>query len=162
MSEDRKGEGLAVGLSIADNLTLSTLGRLGPAGVVVRGRQNQVTTTWIERLGIRCEGPEQRVADLSGGNQQKIALGRLLLHDVDVLLLDEPTRGIDVGSKAQIYELIDRLAVAGKAILIVSSQLPELVGICDRIAVMRRGELGDARPARDTTEHALLLEATGT
>ena len=72
------------------------------------------------------------------------------LHDVDVLLLDEPTRGIDVGSKAQIYELIDRLALAGKAMLIVSSQLPELVGICDRIAVMRRGELGDARPARDT------------
>jgi ribose transport system ATP-binding protein len=90
-----------------------------------------------------------------------VALGRLLHHDVDVLLLDEPTRGIDVASKAQIYALIDRLAVSGKAILMVSSHLPELLGVCDRIAVMRRGVLGPARPAGELDEHGVLLEAMG-
>jgi ribose transport system ATP-binding protein len=90
-----------------------------------------------------------------------VALARLLEQDVDVLLLDEPTRGIDVGSRADIYRLIDELAVRGKAVLLVSSYLPELVGVCDRIAVMVRGKLGPARPAHELTEHALLLEATG-
>jgi ribose transport system ATP-binding protein len=161
LSEDRKGEGLASALSIADNLTLSTLDRLGPAGFVSGARQRAAAERWIAELGIRCRGPEQRAADLSGGNQQKVALARLLHHDVDVFLLDEPTRGIDVGSKAQIYELIDRLAASGKAVLLVSSYLPELLGVSDRIAVMRRGELGPARPARDLDEHAILLEATG-
>jgi ribose transport system ATP-binding protein len=160
LSEDRKGEGLAVRLSIADNLTLSTLDRLGPAGFIREARMREVTQRWIDTLAIRCRDPEQPVADLSGGNQQKVALGRLLHHDVDVFLLDEPTRGIDVGSKAQIYALIDRLATSGKAVLLVSSYLPELLGVCDRVAVMRRGELGPARPARDLDEHAVLLEAT--
>ncbi len=164
LSEDRKGEGLAAALSIADNLTLSTLDRLGPRGLpgfVSGTRQRAAAERWIAELGIRCRGPDQRAADLSGGNQQKVALARLLHHDVDVFLLDEPTRGIDVGSKAQIYQIIDRLALAGKAVLLVSSYLPELLGVSDRIAVMRRGELGPARPARDLTEHAVLLEATG-
>jgi ribose transport system ATP-binding protein len=161
LSEDRKGEGLATALSIADNLTLSTLSRLGPVGFVSGRRQRAAAQRWIAELGIRCQGPAQRAADLSGGNQQKVALARLLEHDVDVFLLDEPTRGIDVGSKAQIYALVDELALAGKAVLLVSSYLPELLGICDRIAVMRRGELGPARPARDLTEHMVLLEATG-
>jgi ribose transport system ATP-binding protein len=161
LSEDRKGEGLATALSIADNLTLSTLDRLGPIGLVSGARQRAATQRWIDELGVRCQGPAQRVGDLSGGNQQKVALARLLHHDVDVLLLDEPTRGIDVGSKAQIYALVDGLALAGKAVLMVSSYLPELLGVCDRVAVMRRGELGPARPARDLTEHAVLLEATG-
>ena len=160
LSEDRKGEGLATGLSIADNLTLSTLARLGRAGFVSAPRQRQATRGWIDSLSIRCQGPDQRAGDLSGGNQQKVALARLLHHDVDVFLLDEPTRGIDVGSKAQIYALIDRLAVEGKAVLLVSSYLPELLGVCDRVAVMRRGELGPARPARGLDERAVLLEAT--
>ena len=90
-----------------------------------------------------------------------MALARLLHHDVDVLLLDEPTRGIDVGSKAEIYQLIDRLALEGKGILLVSSYLPELLGMCDRIAVMTRGVLGPARPAAELTEHQLLTEAVG-
>ena len=109
----------------------------------------------------RRRAHRQAVRDLSGGNQQKVALARLLHHDVDVLLLDEPTRGIDVGSKAQIYALIDSLASQGKAVLLVSSYLPELLGVCDRIAVMCTGVLGAARAARDWTEHALLEEATG-
>ena len=97
----------------------------------------------------------------SGGNQQKIALARLLHHDVDVLVLDEPTRGIDVASKAQIYRLVDDLASRGKAVLMVSSYLPELLGLCDRIAVMQRGRLGPAQPAEGLTEHDLMMQATG-
>jgi ribose transport system ATP-binding protein len=90
-----------------------------------------------------------------------VALARLLHHRVDVLVLDEPTRGIDVGSKAQIYKLIDELVGEGKSVIIVSSYFPELLAVCDRIAVMSRGCLGTARPASDWTEHALLLEASG-
>ena len=161
LSEDRKGEGLAGALSIADNLTLSKLSGLGPVGLVLPGRQHAAAARWIQALAVRCRDPGQSVLDLSGGNQQKVALARLLYHGVDVLLLDEPTRGIDVGSKAQIYALIDAQAAAGKAVLVISSYLPELLGICDRVAVMYRGELGPARPVEELSEHALLLEATG-
>ena len=165
LSEDRKGEGLAVTLPVADNLTLSKLQGFGPGPIVVPSRQDVVARTWIERLAIKCRGPRQAVRELSGGNQQKVALARLLHHDVDVLLLDEPTRGIDVGSKAQIYSLLDAL-VSDKekhprAILLVSSYLPELLGLCDRIAVMRRGRLGPARDAALLTEHQLMMDATG-
>jgi ribose transport system ATP-binding protein len=128
---------------------------------VLSGRQAASVRRRISELGIRCRSPWQRVVELSGGNQQKVALARLLHHDVDALLLDEPTRGIDVGSKAQIYQLIDELAVRGKAVLLVSSYLPELLGVCDRVAVMCRGRLAPARAAGELTEHALLLEATG-
>ncbi len=162
VSEDRKREGLATQLSIADNLTLSRLGGLGRLGLVSRKRQNAAALKWMERLAIKARHPEQPLRELSGGNQQKVALARLLHHDVDVILLDEPTRGIDVGSKAQIYELIDQLAASGKAILMVSSYLPELFGVCDSIAVMRRGQLAAARPLSELTEHAVLTQATGT
>jgi len=168
LSEDRKREGLAASLSIADNLTLSRLTGFGPAGLVLPGRQAAAAWRWIERLNIRCRAPHQPVAALSGGNQQKVALARLLQHDVDVLLLDEPTRGIDVAAKATIYQLIDELAAGApsagrkpRAVLVVSSYLPELMGICDRIAVMCRGRLGPARPVSEVSEHALMLEATG-
>jgi ribose transport system ATP-binding protein len=161
LSEDRKTEGLALALSIADNVTLSHLEGLGPWRFVSSARQRSVVARWMTELSIKARDPFQPAGDLSGGNQQKVALARLLHEDADVLLLDEPTRGIDVGSKAQIYALIDRLAAAGKAILLVSSYLPELLGVCDRIAVMCRGKLGDARPTGEWSSHALLEEATG-
>jgi ribose transport system ATP-binding protein len=163
VSEDRGAEGLALDLSIADNLTLSKLDGLGRGPLVMPSVQASATRTWIDRLQVRCAGPRQPVSALSGGNQQKVAVARLLYHDVDVLLLDEPTRGIDVASKAQIYQLIDTVvsdAVRPRAVLIVSSYLPELLGICDRIAVMARGRLGPARPVAEWTEHALLMEAS--
>jgi ribose transport system ATP-binding protein len=157
VSEDRKNEGLALGLSVSDNLTLSRLN-----GIVLPHRQDTAARRWIELLAIKCRDSVQRVSELSGGNQQKIAFSRLLHHDVDVLLLDEPTRGIDVASKAQIYQKIDELVSRGqKAVILVSSYIPELLGTCDRIAVMCRGRLGPARPAGQVDEHALLLEATG-
>ncbi|QOV91636.1 sugar ABC transporter ATP-binding protein [Humisphaera borealis] len=168
VSEDRKTEGLALNLAIAENLTMSRLRNLGPLRLVLPSRQQQAAATWIDRLAIKCRSPGQPVGDLSGGNQQKVALARLLYHDVDVLLLDEPTRGIDVGSKAQIYRLIDELARGDaaarrppKAILMVSSYLPELLGVCDRIAVMCRGRLGPARAVGEVNEHQVMQEATG-
>jgi ribose transport system ATP-binding protein len=163
VSEDRTGEGLALDLSVADNLTMSRLAGLGPGPAVLPSRQDAAAARWIERLAVRCTGPRQPVGALSGGNQQKVAVARLLYHDVDVLLLDEPTRGIDVASKAQIYALIDRLAsaAAGAAgVLLVSSYLPELLGVCDRIAVMARGRLGEPRPVAEWSEHELLMAAS--
>jgi ribose transport system ATP-binding protein len=157
-SEDRKSEGLALSLSIADNLTLSNL---GSSGFGLPARTRSAASRWIAELGIKCAGPDQIVAELSGGNQQKVQLARLLHHDVDVLLLDEPTRGIDVASKAEIARLCDALASAGKAILLVSSWLPELLGMADRIAVMNRGRLGPARPSDQYDAARLLGEAVG-
>lgn len=168
LSENRKEEGLAVGLSIMDNVTLSGLGGLGPMGLVMPSKQRQVVARWIDRLDIRCREPGQTVQELSGGNQQKAALARLLHTDVEVLLLDEPTKGIDVASKAKIYQVIDELATGKgdqngepKAILMISSYLPELLGVCDRIAVMHRGELSEAKPVSELDEHAIMMAATG-
>jgi ribose transport system ATP-binding protein len=110
---------------------------------------------------VRCAGPEQPIGELSGGNQQKIAIGRLLRNDSDILLLDEPTRGVDIGAKQNIYRLIDELATSGKAVVMVSSYLPELLGSCDRIAVMCRGVLGAAMPVAECSEHQIMLAATG-
>jgi len=161
LSEDRKGQGLAESLSLGDNITLSTLESLGPFGFVSPNKRAAVAQSYLERLGVRARGPEQLARDLSGGNQQKICFARLLQHGADVLLLDEPTRGVDVGSRADLYRIIDELAARGNAVLMISSYLPELLGVCDRIAVMVRGKLGAARPASELSEHDLLLEATG-
>ena len=157
LSEDRKDEGLVTSMTVAENLTLSRL----PRGLIFPEKLRAIADQWSSRLNIRTSGSEQPIAELSGGNQQKVALGRLLHHDVDCLLLDEPTRGIDIASKADIYRLIDQLATQGKAILLISSYLPELLGICDRIAVMYRGRLGPAHPIAQCNEHSLMLEATG-
>lgn len=156
LSEDRKEEGLALKMPIADNLTLTRL-----PFVISAGSQAATTRTWIDTMKVKCRGPEQAIGELSGGNQQKVAIARLLYHDVDVLLLDEPTRGIDVGSKEQIYGVIDRLALSGKAVLMVSSYLPELLGVCDRIAVMHKGRLGQSRPVSEWTQETIMREAAG-
>ncbi len=161
LSEDRKNEGLALGMSIADNIMLSRL----PLWINPR-TQRREADRWVDALSIRCLSATQPVGALSGGNQQKAAVSRLLYHDVDVLLLDEPTRGIDVVSKAQIYTLIDRLACgdgAGppRSVLMISSYLPELLGVCDRIAVMCRGHLSEARSVDEWTAQSLMLAATG-
>ncbi|HEY3253464.1 MAG TPA: sugar ABC transporter ATP-binding protein [Polyangiaceae bacterium] len=161
LSEDRKGEGLAEALSLGDNITLSKLESLGSFGLVSPARRDAIARSYLERLGVRARGPEQLARDLSGGNQQKICFARLLHQGSDVLLLDEPTRGVDVGSRADLYRIIDQLAARGNAVLMISSYLPELLGVCDRISVMVRGKLGPARPASELSEHDLLLEATG-
>lgn len=163
LSENRKEEGLATGMSIAANTTLSTVFRFAGAkgfGILSLNRERAAVKGHIDVVGIRCEGPDQTTDELSGGNQQKVAFARIVEQDAEVLLLDEPTRGVDVGSKVEIYRLINRFASEGKGIVVVSSYLPELLGICDRIAVMHRGTLSEARHANDWTEHAIMQFAT--
>jgi ribose transport system ATP-binding protein len=159
LSENRKEEGLLLNRSLADNLTLTRYKPLSRFGFISERLQRETTTHWIQRLGVRAQEPSQKIGELSGGNQQKLAIGRLLHQDATILLLDEPTRGIDVGSKAQVYRLIGELAAEGKAIIFVSSYLPELLGVCDTIGVMCRGVLSEVRPAAEWTEHTIIAAA---
>lgn len=161
LSENRKEEGLMLNLPVRDNMTLTKLGSYGRLGWIRHGRQTAAASRWTAELAVKCTGPGQAVGELSGGNQQKVALARLLEHPARILLLDEPTRGIDVGSKSQIYEIIGRLAAAGKSVILVSSYLPELLGLCDTIGVMHRGELVAVRPRGEWTEPELLRYAVG-
>lgn len=158
VSEDRKNEGLAIGLSITENMTLTRIPAFFDPNLLDKEAEG-----WADDMAVKRNSVGQAIGNLSGGNQQNVAIARLLYHDADVLLLDEPTRGIDVGSKALIYQTIDRLAAReNKAILMVSSYLPELLGVCDRIAVMSRGVLRPARPVAEWDERKIMQEATGT
>jgi ribose transport system ATP-binding protein len=159
LSEDRKSEGLALRLSLATNTMLPSLGG-ARGGILRQSTLGERTRSWFDRLAIKARDPWQLANELSGGNQQKIALARLLERNVDIFVLDEPTRGIDVGSKMQIYRLLADLAAQGKAILVVSSVTSELLGLSDRIAVMTRGRLGTPRPASEWSEESILREAS--
>jgi ribose transport system ATP-binding protein len=156
VSEDRKGEGLAQIRSIADNVTYSRLAPYSLLGWLNLPKRTAAVRGWMRRLNVKATGPDQAVRALSGGNQQKVAIARVLHQEADVLVLDEPTRGIDVGTKAEIYRLIGEAAAAGKAVLFVSSYLPELMAICDRIGVMSRGRLREVRPVGQWTEEAVM------
>jgi ribose transport system ATP-binding protein len=162
LSEDRKGEGLGITLSVADNVTVTRFSSCSRRGWLNLSRQRQQAQTQIKSLGVKARSVAQAVKTLSGGNQQKVALARLLHQEADVLLLDEPTRGIDIGSKVQVYETIARCAAENKAVLMVSSYLPELFGMCDRLAVMSRGRLSKARPIEDWTPESVMQAAIGT
>ncbi len=163
VSENRKEEGLALDMNIADNITLSKYENFGHFGMILKKNQYSAVEDMIKYFDIRCSGPGQSIKDLSGGNQQKAALSRLLYHDVDILLLDEPTRGIDVGSKTKIYHILDNLVSGNnpKGIILISSYLPELLGICDRIAVMSQGKLSDSMEVSNTDEHKIMQLAIG-
>ena len=161
LSEDRKNEGLAMSRSVEENLVLSRLTPYSTRGWLDNGAISRAAAEWVEKLGVKTASVGATLHSLSGGNQQKVQLARLLHHDCDVLLLDEPTRGIDVASKVVIYEWIGHLAAAGKAVLFVSSYIPELLGVCDRIAVMSRGRLGQAAAAEEWDEHKIMLAAMG-
>jgi len=160
LSEDRQQEGLALSQSLADNLTLSHFTPYMSFGFLSLKKQQRAVWDWVERMKIKARSPKQRILSLSGGNQQKVALARLLHQKADILLLDEPTRGIDVISKSQIYEWIGELASQEKAILFVSSYLPELLGICDKIAVFHRGELTEIRPTIKWNAQSLMAAVT--
>jgi ribose transport system ATP-binding protein len=131
-------------------------------GVLDLAAQHRQAAARATALQVRMRHPRQPARTLSGGNQQKVAFARLVHQEADVLLLDEPTRGVDVGSKAQIYEAVAGAAATGKGVLMVSSYLPELLGVCDRLAVMSRGRLGAARPVADWTPESVLEAAIGT
>jgi monosaccharide-transporting ATPase len=158
-SEDRKAEGIIPELSVRENLTLALLPRLTKRGIVDRARQQEIVDRFVERLGIRLASPDQLVSELSGGNQQKVLLARWLCTQPEVLLLDEPTRGIDVGAKQEIQDLVGELADDGVAVLLVSAELEELIGTCDRVLVLRDGttvaELDGAGIDQEAILHAM-------
>lgn len=161
LSEDRKGDGLTLNQSVADNVTVTRFNSCSRWGWLDLGAQRKQAEKLVNALKIRTRGVQQEVGSLSGGNQQKIVVARLLHQDADVLLLDEPTRGIDIGSKAQVYETIAACAAQNKAVLMVSSYLPELFGMCDRLAVMSRGRLSEVRPIDEWTPETVLQAAIG-
>ena len=160
LSENRKEEGLALNQSIGWNTTLSSLSKFGKWGFINLKQEAQTAGEWKTKLNIKANSTETLAGNLSGGNQQKIALARILLYNNQMLLLDEPTRGIDVGSKVEIYRLIQQEAAKGKSIVVVSSYLPELLGVCHTLTVMHKGRLSPKRAIADWTEHEIMLYAT--
>ncbi len=159
--EDRKRQGLVLGLNCRENTTLAALPALARFGWVNRAAEDTLAQRYRQRLRVKAPSLESITAGLSGGNQQKIALAKWLARSCDVLLIDEPTRGVDVGAKAEIYQLLDELACEGKALLVVSSELPELIGLCRRILVMRGGHLAGEVPRADFSEAALMRLMAG-
>jgi ribose transport system ATP-binding protein len=160
--ESRKEHGLVFARSIADNATITILERLrGLVGLLDRERQIETAQHFVDRLRVRCPGALALVDGLSGGNQQKVVLAKWLARECSVLLLDEPTRGIDVGAKHEMYTLINELCAAGKAIILVSSDLPELIAMSDRIYVMAKGRFVAEFDARQATQRDILLHASG-
>ncbi|MCK5485412.1 MAG: sugar ABC transporter ATP-binding protein [Desulfobacterales bacterium] len=160
--EDRKAQGLFLNMGVRQNIVLAALDTLTRLGIVLRTRANALTSSLIKQLDIRPPNQQQRVRNLSGGNQQKVVIARWLALEPRVLLLDEPTRGIDVGAKSEIHALLDQMAKTGVAILMVSSELPEILSVCDRILVMREGRLMLETEPDSTTQDEIMRVAAGT
>lgn len=156
LPEDRKEQGLVMGMTVQENMTLAYLWKLCKAGFIKRARQRSLCMEYIEKLNIKTTGVNQKVRDLSGGNQQKVIIGKWLAQQPKVLILDEPTRGIDVGAKAEIYELVNEISKLGVAILVISSEMPELLGICDRILVLRQGSIAGEFLRKDASEEKIM------
>lgn len=154
--EERKSQGLLLEDSITTNITLSSFGRFAKAGFLDERAERAVAAEQIDALQLRPADPDRAAATLSGGNQQKILLARWLVHGTRVLLLDEPTRGVDVGARSEIYALIRRLAAAGNAIVIVSSEIEEVLGLADTVLVVAEGRVLDTLPASQIDEHGVL------
>ena len=165
LTEDRRKLGFSNNFSCKQNISLapfiktSTLGGLG--GMLDKTRENQWADEQVKALSIKCTSPEQMTVNLSGGNQQKVILGKWMAAESEVLIFDEPTKGIDVGSKSEIYILMRNLARQGKGVLMVSSEQTELLSVCDRIAVFRDGELKTILDGRTATEEEIVKISTG-
>jgi ribose transport system ATP-binding protein len=160
LSEDRKEEGLAQKMSIAINTTLSSVSKTSKKGWINLNEELKIADEWAAFMKTKCHKTSDPISSLSGGNQQKVAIARMLNLGSDILILDEPTRGIDVGSKSEIYSHIQRLASEGKSIIMVSSYLPELKGVCDTLAVMYRGILSPLKPIETWSDKEVMAYAT--
>jgi ribose transport system ATP-binding protein len=158
--EDRKRQGLAMPLSVKTNLNVASYGDISSFGFIDVRRESDRARSQVENLSIRTPSLDQIVGNLSGGNQQKVAIGKWLCRDAEILILDEPTTGVDVGAKAEIYHLIETLLLRGKAVIVCSSYLPEVIGLSDRIIVMAEGEITGEVSARDASEEGLLRLAS--
>jgi len=159
LTEDRKRSGLCLGLPCAWNISLPNLRRLSPGGIIPLSREEKLATDYGNEVSTRWASPQENAENLSGGNQQKLLLARWLMAESKVLLLDEPTRGVDVGAKKEIYTILNSLAEQGKAILMISSELPEILGMCDRILVMKDGRLVAELPAQGATQEEIMKHA---
>lgn len=156
VSEDRKAVGLVAGMSVKDNITLASLAHYSRSGFVDQKREEETVNKMVSNLRIKTAGIHQKVRNLSGGNQQKVVIGKVLLSLPDIIILDEPTRGIDVGAKAEIYKLIHQLAAKGIAIILISSELPEILGMCHRILVLSKGKLTATLMREEATQEKLM------
>jgi galactofuranose transport system ATP-binding protein len=156
LPEDRKSEGIIPNLSVRENIVLAALPRISRAGLVNRGKQDEIVDYFMKRLQIKASSPDQKVSELSGGNQQKVMLARSLCLNPKVLLLDEPTRGIDVGAKAEVQSVIDELAKDGLAVVLISSELEELIEGSDRVVVLKDGRVVGELKGSDVNEDALM------
>jgi len=159
LTENRKEEGLILAMPVGTNLTLTDFSRISRAGLLRSEAEKSVTQDFVGKLNMKIASLEQPARDLSGGNQPKLVIAKWLYRDAAVLMLDEPTRGIDVGAKAEVFELMDSLARSGAALLMVSSELPELLQVADRILVMRQGRLSGEAPKGTTQEEIMRLAA---
>ena len=161
LTEDRKNQGLILGMSVRENTTLANLRSLVQWLFVNRGKEKQITESYVKELQIKTPSIEQTAQNLSGGNQQKVVLAKWLFTESRVLIFDEPTRGIDVGAKVEIYKLMNELVRKGVCILMISSELPEVLGMCDRILVMHEGRIAGELAREDATQERIMQLATG-
>ena len=162
LTEDRKDQGLVLCRSVLENFGLPNLSSFSRAGWLDRQHEMQSLGGFVDKIRIRIAGQSQRVENLSGGNQQKVVLAKWLERDAEILIFDEPTRGIDVGAKYEIYQLMNELAARGKGILMISSELPEVLGMSDRILVMRDGRIvGELKNEPGLTQEDVMAIAMG-
>jgi len=160
LSEDRKRFGLAVGMSVCDNAVMASLDEFSSAGFINDRKIHVVSEEYVEKVNIKTPSVNQLIKNLSGGNQQKVVISKWLIKNCDILIFDEPTRGIDVGAKSEIYKLINILAESGKSIIMISSELPELLRMCDRIFVMCEGSHTGTLPIEQADQHSIMTLAT--
>ena len=161
ITEDRKVEGLMLEESIMKNISLANLGRISNGGVINKKKEQELVNKGIEELRIRCFGPQHECNNLSGGNQQKVIFAKWIYTNPKVLILDEPTRGVDIGAKKEIYNIINELAAKGVAIIMVSSELPEVLGMSDRVMVVREGEVRGILNKEEANQESIMTLATG-
>jgi putative multiple sugar transport system ATP-binding protein len=155
-TEDRKAYGLILIEEIKDNITLANLEAISDGGIINEPKELTVTRGYRDKLSIKCSSIRQLALNLSGGNQQKVVLSKWLFANPEILILDEPTPGIDVGAKYEIYTIINQLASEGKGIIFISSELPEILGVCDRIYVMRDGKIVGEMPASEASQEKVM------
>jgi ABC-type sugar transport system ATPase subunit len=159
--EDRRRHGIVPEMTVPENVTMASLASVSRRGLIAKDLEETITARYVEELHVKAGSLEDPVESLSGGNQQKVALARSLAANPAVLILDEPTQGVDVGSKAEIHALMQSLAGRGMAILMISSELPEVLGMSDRIAVMRNGTIAGVLARREATQERVMALALG-
>jgi len=161
VSEDRKKDGLILGMSVKENISIASLNRLAKATVIDQSEERKRAKAYIEQLSIKTPSANQKVKNLSGGNQQKVSISKSIMTEPKVLILDEPTRGVDVGAKKEIYDLMNRFKAQGMCILMISSEIPELLGMCDRIMVMHEGSVSGILTRQEATQEGIMRLAVG-